>query len=124
MAAQRVLVAEDDPDIGLLIDFKLAQAGLDVITVADGAVVLDRARATEPDLFLLDVHLPGRSGLELCADLRQDPITRDKPIMLLSGGAHQWEIDEGLAAGANEYLVKPFSPAKLLEHVQNLLSAP
>ncbi|MEU5695549.1 response regulator [Actinosynnema sp. NPDC020468] len=117
----RVLVAEDDPDIGLLLRFKLEQAGIDVVVVANATAAVDAAREQVPDLFLLDVGLPGRSGLELCADLRADPTTRAVPIVLLSGGAHDWEIARGLAAGADEYLVKPISPQALLDRVQALI---
>ncbi|OLF08585.1 response regulator transcription factor [Actinophytocola xanthii] len=119
----RVLVAEDDPDLRGMIEFKLASAGHEVTVVADGDAAMTSARAAPPDLAVLDVMMPGMSGIEVCEALRADPVTAATPIIMLTARAQSADVSRGLAAGADEYLVKPFSPRSLVEHVEKLLAA-
>jgi DNA-binding response OmpR family regulator len=121
---KRILVAEDDADIRELIRFKLVQAGFAVTAVGDGSSVLERARADPPDLLMLDVMLPGMRGTEVCAALRGEAATADLPIMLLTARAQESEIEQGMASGADAYVVKPFSPRDLVDRVTGLLDRP
>jgi DNA-binding response OmpR family regulator len=117
-----VLLAEDDADIRLLVALKLQQAGHEVRAVGDGASALADARERPPDLAVLDVVMPDMSGLEVCRALRQHPDTAGVPIIILTARAQQADVTAGYEAGANEYVVKPFSPRELATRVQALLA--
>ena len=124
-----VLVVDDDSDIRALISWKLSLSGFAIIGEADGEGAL-RAAAGEsqnapgvrPDLVLLDWTMPRMSGIEVCKALRSDPSTSDLPIILLTAKAQESEVAQGLAAGADDYIVKPFSPGELLRRVTALLT--
>ncbi|MGA5300415.1 response regulator transcription factor [Nucisporomicrobium flavum] len=117
-----ILLVEDDPDIRHLVAYKLAKGGLTVIGVADGVSALREARAHPPDLVLLDVRMPRMSGIEVCRELRAGPLTADVPIILLTARARPQDLEQGYAAGATDYVVKPFSPRELLERVEAALA--
>ena len=120
-APPRVLVADDEDDIRGLVCLAVAKAGCTVIaSVADGAVALSTVRAALPDLAVLDVSMPGATGLEVCAALREDPATAAIRILLLSAGASPDDVARGLAAGADAYLAKPFGIAALVHQVRTL----
>ena len=117
----RVLVADDEDDIRALVALAVRKAGCDVVgSVADGGAALDFARTELPDLAVLDVSMPGATGLEVCAALRADPVTARIPILLLSAGASLDDVAAGLAAGADAYLAKPFQISGLVHQVQAL----
>ncbi len=116
-----VLIADDDPDIRELVAFKLGQAGHRVVAVADGEAALAEARAETPDLELLDVMMPRRTGMEVCRELRADPRTGSVPVILLTAKAQEADIEQGFAAGADDYIVKPFSPRELVSRVTTAL---
>jgi DNA-binding response OmpR family regulator len=119
----RVLVADDDPDIRELVRFKLEQGGHEVTTVADGDAALEAARANGPyALILLDVMMPRRTGIEVCEALRADPTMRAVPILLLTAKAQEADVERGFAAGADDYIVKPFSPRELSSRVTAALA--
>jgi DNA-binding response OmpR family regulator len=118
----RVLVADDDADIRELVLFKLESAGFEVAAVADGQTALDTALADPPDLVVLDLMMPGLTGLEVCSALRGAPATAQLPIIMLTAKAQDADITRGLATGADDYIVKPFSPRELLSRVQAVLS--
>jgi DNA-binding response OmpR family regulator len=118
----RVLVADDDADIRELVLFKLEASGFEVTAVADGQTALDAALADPPDLVVLDLMMPGLTGLEVCAALRGAPTTADLPVIMLTAKAQDADITRGLATGADDYIVKPFSPRELLSRVQAVLS--
>src|ERR1700690_341676 len=105
-----VLLAEDDADIRFLVTLKLTQAGYQVRGFGNGLSAAADAREHPPDLAVLDVMMPGRSGLEVCQELRQDPATANIPVILLTAMGREADIAAGLAAGADDYIVKPFSP--------------
>jgi DNA-binding response OmpR family regulator len=120
-AAPRVLVADDEDDIRALVGLAVRRAGCTVATeVADGTQALIAARTDPPDLAVLDVSMPGATGLEVCTALRADPATAGVPVLLLSAGATPDDVARGLAAGADAYLVKPFSVAGLVARVREL----
>jgi DNA-binding response OmpR family regulator len=117
-----VLVAEDDPDVRDLVVFKLEQAGYEVTAVPDGPAALAAAQRRHLDLVVLDVSMPGMSGLDVCRLLRADPTTHALPIMMLTARAQERDVEGGFAAGADDYLVKPFSPRELASRIQALLA--
>jgi CheY-like chemotaxis protein len=120
-APARVLVADDEEDIRLLVTLAVRKAGCSVVAaVADGAQALDAARLHRPDLAVLDVSMPAATGLEVCAALRADPANAGCRVLLLSAGASPDDIARGLAAGADAYLPKPFTVAGLVAQVRLL----
>ncbi|TFV65372.1 UNVERIFIED_ORG: response regulator [Bacillus sp. AZ43] len=120
-APLRVLVADDEEDIRTLVCLAVAKAGCTVThSVADGSAALATARDEVPDLAVLDVSMPGASGLEVCTALRQDPATAGIRILLLSAGASLDDVARGLSAGADAYLAKPFGISALVHQVHAL----
>jgi DNA-binding response OmpR family regulator len=115
----RVLVVEDTKPVRDLLSILLRRRGYDVLAVADGQSALDAA-ATGFDLILLDVGLPDMNGLEVCRRLRSTAATADLPIIMLTGRGHPGDIRDGLAAGADDFLTKPFVESELMAR---LLSA-
>jgi DNA-binding response OmpR family regulator len=118
---QKILVCDDDPNIRNIIDFGLQAEGFQVLAAADGAEALELARGEAPDLVILDVMMPGSDGVEVCAALKQDEATRHLPVLLLTARTGKQDRDRGLAAGADDYITKPFSPGRLVEKVQSVL---
>lgn len=116
-----VLIAEDDRDIREMVVTKLSGAGYRVIAVADGLAALDAIREQLPNVALLDVMMPGSSGLDVIGKLRTDERTVAVPVILLSAKSQDFDVQSGLAAGAADYIVKPFSPRELLERVETVL---
>ena len=124
VSAVRVLVADDEDDIRALVTLAVRKAGCTVIgSVADGAAALDLARAEHPDLAVLDVSMPGATGLKVCTALRADPATAGIRILLLSAGASLEDVSAGLAAGADAYLAKPFQVSGLVHQVRTLTTS-
>ncbi|MGK5111852.1 MULTISPECIES: response regulator transcription factor [unclassified Geodermatophilus] len=120
-APPRVLVADDEDDIRALVCLAVRRAGCTVLAdVPDGTTALATARADRPDLAVLDVSMPGATGLEVCTALRADPATAGIAVLLLSAGASSDDLARGLAAGADAYLPKPFSVAGLAARVREL----
>jgi two-component system phosphate regulon response regulator PhoB len=117
-----VLVVDDDPDIRDIAAIKLGQAGLRVLTEADGDAGLAAALDQAPDAVLLDWMMPRLTGIEVCARLREHPQTARTPIILLTAKAQEADIERGFAAGANDYIVKPFSPRELVARVTAALA--
>ena len=118
---KRILVAEDETLISSLIRRKLASAGYTVIIAADGNKALQLTLQDKPDLLLLDIVLPGREGLEVCREVKAALGDEAPPVILISGRGRQVDVQAGLKAGADDYIIKPFSPRLLLEHVQTAL---
>ncbi len=120
-APVRVLVADDEEDIRALVGLAVVKAGCTVVgSVADGTAALAAARTDLLDLAVLDVSMPGATGLQVCEALRADPGTAGLPILLLSAGASPADVSRGLAAGADAYLPKPFGVATLVQQIRTL----
>ncbi|MBG0563703.1 response regulator transcription factor [Actinoplanes aureus] len=117
-----VLVADDDADIRDLVAFKLEQAGLEVVTVSDGQSAVETARERRPDLAVLDVSMPGLSGIDVCRMLRAEPTTAGMLIIMLTARVQEQDVEGGFRAGADDYVTKPFSPRELVSRIQALLS--
>ncbi len=118
----RIVVADDDVDIRELVEFKLSTLGHDVVAVSDGAAAVDACRAQRPDLAVLDVMMPGVSGLDAIRAIRADPALADLPVILLTARAQESDVETGFDSGADDYITKPFSPRELASRVQALLS--
>jgi len=116
-----ILVADDEAPIVELVRFTLEDEHIRVIEAYDGVMALDVARASRPDLALLDVQMPGLSGLEVCRQLRQASESARMRIVMLSAAGQRQDRARGLAAGADEYLTKPFSPLALITLVRSMV---
>ncbi|MEU1853065.1 response regulator [Streptomyces sp. NPDC019990] len=118
----RVLIADDDADIRDLVAFKLTQSGHRVTAVEDGMAALRAAREQLFELVLLDIRMPGMSGLDVCRAVRADPGTASLPVILITARSQEGDVELGFAAGADDYIVKPFSPRELSSRVTAMLS--
>jgi len=117
----KILVVDDEPEAVELLEFNLKQAGFDVVTAADGAEALKKARSALPGLILLDLMLPEVDGLEVCKMLRRDPATAAIPIVMVTAKAAEIDRILGLELGADDYVTKPFSPRELILRIKNVL---
>lgn len=117
----KILVVDDEPEAVELVEFNLKQAGFEVVTAADGAEALKKARALLPGLIVLDLMLPEVDGLEVCKMLRRDPATARVPIVMVTARAAEIDRILGLELGADDYLTKPFSPRELVLRVKKIL---
>lgn len=118
----KILIAEDERDIRDLIAFTLQFAGHEVITTSNGEEALQAVRTQKPQLVLLDVRMPRLTGYEVCKEIKADPQTQAIPVIFLSAKGQEAEIRSGLEAGAEQYLLKPFSPDQLIEQVNKVLA--
>ncbi|MDG9710623.1 response regulator transcription factor [Streptomyces sp. DH10] len=118
----RVLIADDDADIRELVGFKLTQGGHEVTAVEDGLQALQAVQDHKVDLALLDIRMPGMSGLDVCRTLRADPETAALPILLITARSQEGDVEAGFAAGADDYITKPFSPRELARRVEAVLA--
>lgn len=118
----KILIAEDEPDIRDLIAFTLRFAGYDVVTGTNGEEAVELAKIELPDLILLDVRMPRMTGYEACKQIKANPNLKDVPIVFLSAKGQETEIHDGMDAGAEEYLLKPFAPDQLTKRVRSVLA--
>jgi two-component system phosphate regulon response regulator PhoB len=116
-----ILIADDEAHVVELVRITLEDDRVRVVEAPDGATALLLAAELEPELIFLDVNLPDLSGLEVCRRLRREPRLAGLRIVMLTAAAQQDDITRGLAAGASQYLTKPFSPVRLLSMVEGLL---
>jgi DNA-binding response OmpR family regulator len=116
------LVADDDADVRDLVAFKLEHAGYTVTQVGDGVQALEAIARELPSVALIDVMMPGLSGIDVVRELRRQERTRSLPVILLTAKAQEHDIEAGFATGADDYIVKPFSPRELLSRVTALVA--
>ena len=116
-----VVLAEDDVDIRDLVQIVLEGLDLSVIAVGNGAEALAECRRLKPRLLLLDITMPIMNGLEVCREVRADPDLKDLPVILMTARAQASDVQAGMDAGADTYIIKPFGPIELREHVENIL---
>ena len=119
--SSRVLVADDDADIRDLVEFKLTQAGYAVEAAGDGLSAWEAFEADQPALVVLDVMMPGLSGIDVLRKIRESGAP-EVPVLLLSAKSRDSDVDTGFAVGATDYVVKPFSPRELLHRVNGILA--
>ena len=117
---KRILIADDEPNIVISLEFLMTQAGFEVESVGNGEAALDAIRRNPPDVLLLDVMLPGRDGFEVCQTIRQNPSYAGLKIVMLTAKGRDTEVTKGLALGADAYVTKPFATRDLLATVKNL----
>ena len=117
----KILVVEDEPDILNLVSYHLEQSGFSVVSAEDGEQALSAIEQDMVGLVILDLMLPGISGLEVCRLLKQSPRTKDIPVLMLTARAEEVDRIVGLELGADDYLVKPFSPRELVLRIRAIL---
>ncbi|MBI1416498.1 MAG: response regulator [Limimaricola sp.] len=118
--AKRVLLIEDEPNIIEAISFILSRDGWTVHTQSDGVTALDRVRALPPDLVILDVMLPGKSGFDILREMRADATTAAMPVLMLTARGQERDRDLALKLGVTRFMTKPFSNAEVLEAVRTM----
>ncbi len=122
---RRVLVADDEPHIGRIIQMKLEQGPYEVTLVSDGRAALDELMGPEPiDVVLLDIMMPHATGLEVLAEARRLPHRRETPIIILTAKGQDADRRQAIELGATDFFTKPFSPKKLLARVDELFGGP
>jgi CheY-like chemotaxis protein len=119
--ATTVLLCDDEEVLRSLVRATLDDDGYSILEARDGDESLELARSARPDLIVLDMMMPGRSGLDVLQELRKDPELENTPVVMLTARARQSDRDAAVAAGADRYLSKPFSPLELISVVEDLL---
>ena len=118
----KILIAEDERDIRDLVAFTLRFAGHEVFAASNGEEAVEMAPKVSPDLILMDVRMPRMTGYEACKVMKADPELKDIPVVFLSAKGQESEIQQGLEAGAEKYLLKPFAPDQLTIQVKEILA--
>jgi two-component system, OmpR family, phosphate regulon response regulator PhoB len=115
-----LLIAEDEQGIRALVKMTLARNEYEILEAVDGEEALALAREHRPELILLDVMMPGLSGFEVCRALKDDPITAQATVVMLSARTQEADREQGMASGADDYFTKPFSPIALLRKIDEV----
>jgi two-component system, OmpR family, alkaline phosphatase synthesis response regulator PhoP len=121
MVKEKILVVDDEEDILELVRYNLSKERYRVSIALSGEIALQKAREERPDLILLDLMLPGLDGLTVCRELKRDPLTSSTPIVMLTAKGEEADIVVGLELGADDYIVKPFSPRVLQARIKAVL---
>ena len=120
---KRVLLIEDEPNIIEAISFILSRDGWTVHTHEDGTSAMAKVLATPPDMIILDVMLPGRSGFDILRDLRAHDATKTIPVMMLTARGQEKDRELAIRLGANHFMTKPFSNTEVRDHVRSFMEA-
>jgi DNA-binding response OmpR family regulator len=118
----KIIAIDDDRTVRLLVSRCLEKDGHQVITAESGEQGELLVTQENPDLILLDVMMPGMSGIELCAKLKNNPATKSVPVFMLTGKTQEQDINEALSSGADNYILKPFNPLQLNQMIQNKMN--
>lgn len=118
---ESILIADDEPNILISLEYLMKREGFQVSVARDGEEALQSIRRLRPRLVLLDVMMPKKTGLEVCQAVRADPDTQATLILMLTAKGRDTDVAKGLALGANDYMVKPFSTKELVQKVKTLL---
>jgi len=121
MTKETVLIVEDDEDILQLLEYNFQSAGFDVAVARDGLDAMARIKRQRPDLVLLDIMLPGADGFEVCKTIKRDPKSAQVPVIMLTARGEEVDRIVGLELGADDYVVKPFSPRELILRARAVL---
>ncbi len=119
--SKKILIVDDEPNIVMSLEFLMKKEGFEVATATDGEQALEQVAAFAPDLLLLDVMMPKKSGFEVCEALRADPAHSGLLIVMLTAKGRETEVAKGLAIGADAYVTKPFSTKDLVARVRQML---
>ena len=122
MTTHTVLVADDEPNIVISLEFLMKREGYRVLVARDGNEALETARREKPDLLLLDVMMPGKTGFEVCQAVRADEALAGVKILMLTAKGRDTDVAQGLGLGADGYMTKPFATRELAERVRQLLA--
>lgn len=122
MSKGKILVVDDEINITQILQFSIGAEGYEVITAQNGEEAIDKARREQPDLIILDIMMPRIDGYEACRILKANPLTKNIPVVLLTAKGRDIDKRLGLEVGAIDYIVKPFSPNKLIDRIHKLLS--
>lgn len=120
--ATRILIADDEQNIVISLEFLMKREGFEVSIAQDGAEAIEKIRSEMPDLVLLDVMMPKKSGFEVCQEIKSDPTLQAVRILMLTAKGRDTEVAKGLALGADGYMTKPFSTKELVERVRSMLA--
>jgi DNA-binding response OmpR family regulator len=119
--SHKILIADDEPNILISLEFLMKREGYDVVVVRDGQQALEAIVRDHPDLVLMDVMMPVKSGFEVCQEVRAIEAVKDTPILMLTAKGRDTDIVKGMAMGATVYLTKPFSTREMAQKVRELL---
>jgi len=119
--SRKILIADDEPNILISLEFLMKREGYDVVVVRDGQQALEAIVREHPDLVLMDVMMPVKSGFEVCQEVRAIEAVKDTPILMLTAKGRDVDIAKGMAMGATVYLTKPFSTREMARKVRELL---
>lgn len=120
--SHKILIVDDEPNIVLSLEFLMKREGFQVAVAADGEAALAQVETFNPDLMLLDVMMPKKSGYEVCEILRADPARSAMKIVMLTAKGRDTEVAKGMGLGADAYVTKPFSNKELVSQIKNLLA--
>jgi DNA-binding response OmpR family regulator len=120
--SKKILVIEDYPETAKMVESIFKMKDFDVVLAYDGKSGLQKAAAEKPDIILLDVMMPEMNGIEVCQQLKSNPETAKIPVIIISVKTSGEDIEAGKKAGADDYIVKPFEPSKLVEAVERFIS--
>ncbi|NMF87287.1 response regulator transcription factor [Aromatoleum petrolei] len=120
--AKKILIADDEQNIVISLEFLMKREGYEVSIASDGDEAARRIRAEKPDLVLLDVMMPKKSGFEVCQEVKSNPELQSVRILMLTAKGRDTEVAKGLALGADAYMTKPFSTKELVERVRSMLA--
>ena len=118
---KKILIADDEQNIVISLEFLMKREGYEVTIANDGEEAVQRIREDRPDLVLLDVMMPKKSGFDVCQEVRADASLGAVRILMLTAKGRDTEVTKGLALGADAYMTKPFSTKELVEKVRSLL---
>ncbi len=119
--SKKILVVDDEPNIVKLIASRLRNNGYDVISALDGEDGLKKAITEKPDLILLDIIMPGLNGFEVCKRLKENELTKEIPVIMLTALAEEKDLSKGLEEGASCFITKPFSAVDLLHEIKTAM---
>jgi len=119
---KKILIADDEQNIVISLEFLMKREGFEVSIANDGEEAVNMIRAQRPDLVLLDVMMPKKSGFEVCQEIKADPALQSVRILMLTAKGRDTEVTKGLALGADAYMTKPFSTKELVERVRSMLA--
>jgi len=122
--AKKIILAEDEPQIARLIEFKLKKEGYEVVWKENGEEALAAIKTEKPDLILLDVMMPVMNGYEVLRRVKEDENLKNIPVVMLTARAQEKDVVKGIDLGADDYIIKPFHPAELLARVKRILGKP
>ncbi len=119
--AKKIVLAEDEPQIARLVEFKLKKEGYQVVWKENGEEALEAIKADRPDLILLDVMMPVMDGYEVLRQIKEDENLRNIPVIMLTARAQERDVVKGIDSGVEDYITKPFHPAELVARVKRIL---